>query len=226
MVELAAPPPRHHFRARFGCRSRTNPQHVRALLRRVQLRGYVPKTRAHRTWIPADATERPRRVASRTFPSNAPVSPRDGDTPTSGCVPSARSRPRRDPETRAIADPSHDARANSFLPLSIPVGARKGLATPRRVAARAAVAPSPFAKLQAGDKVKVTESVVVYHVPKSKGAATDLNGMEGEVASRADDLNGTYISANLEVRVAFAVPDDPKGKTFIAHMKEDEVEAL
>ena len=139
---------------------------------------------------------------------------------------SARSRPRRDPEIRAIADPSHDARANSFPPLSIPVGARKGLATPRRVAARAAVAPSPFAKLQAGDKVKVTESVVVYHVPKSKGAATDLNGMEGEVASRADDLNGTYISANLEVRVAFAVPDDPKGKTFIAHMKEDEVEAL
>jgi hypothetical protein len=39
-------------------------------------------------------------------------------------------------------------------------------------------------------------------------------------------LNGTYISANLEIRVAFAVPDDPKGKTFIAHMKEDEVEAL
>ena len=57
---------------------------------------------------------------------------------------------------------------------------------------------------------------MVYHVPKSKGAAVDLNGMEGEVASRADDLNGTYISANLEIRVAFAVPDDPKGKTFIA----------
>ena len=29
-----------------------------------------------------------------------------------------------------------------------------------------------------------------------------------------------------EVARAFAVPDDPKGKTFIAHMKEDEVEAL
>ena len=57
-------------------------------------------------------------------------------------------------------------------------------------------------------------------------AATDLNGMEGEVASRADDLDGTYISANLEIRVAFAVPEDPKGKTFIAHLKEDEVEAL
>ena len=46
------------------------------------------------------------------------------------------------------------------------------------------------------------------------------------MASRADDLNGTYISANLEVRVAFPVVDDPKGKTFIAHMKEDEVEVV
>ena len=60
----------------------------------------------------------------------------------------------------------------------------------------------------------------------SEGAATDLEGMEGVVASRADDLNGTYISANLEVRVAFPVVDDPKGKTFIAHMKEDEIEAV
>lgn len=133
--------------------------------------------------------------------------------------PAATPRP-----ARSLTRPT--TRRRLLPPLSIPVGAHKGLATPRRVAARAAVAPSPVAKLQAGDKVKVTESVVVYHVPKSKGAATDLNGMEGEVASRADDLNGTYISANLEVRVAFAVPDDPKGKTFIAHMKEDEVEAL
>jgi hypothetical protein len=54
----------------------------------------------------------------------------------------------------------------------------------------------------------------------------DLQGMEGEIASRADDLNGVYISANLEIRVALAVPNDPKGKTFITHMKEDEVEKL
>jgi hypothetical protein len=42
---------------------------------------------------------------------------------------------------------------------------------------------------------------------------------------RADDLKGVYISANLEVRVAF---DNPlfEGKTFIAHMKEDEVEVV
>jgi|TARA_B110000977_G_scaffold194504_2_gene271247 hypothetical protein len=72
----------------------------------------------------------------------------------------------------------------------------------------------------------VKESVVVYHVPKTKGAATDLVGMEGEIASRADDLNGVYISANLEVRVKLLVPDDPKGKTFITHMKEDELEVM
>ena len=65
-------------------------------------------------------------------------------------------------------------------------------------------------------------------VPRAqeKGAATELMGMEGVVDSRADDHEGTYISANLEVRVALPVPDDPKGKTFIAHVREDEVEAL
>lgn len=73
---------------------------------------------------------------------------------------------------------------------------------------------------------QVSSSVVVFHVPKSKGAATDLMGMEGVVDSRADEHEGKYISANLEIRVALPVPDDPKGKTFIAHMREDEVEAL
>tara|TARA_B110000208_G_scaffold185190_1_gene240008 strand:+ start:257 stop:409 length:153 start_codon:yes stop_codon:yes gene_type:complete len=50
--------------------------------------------------------------------------------------------------------------------------------------------------------------------------------MEGEVASRADDLNGVYISANLEVRIKLLVPDDPKEKTFLTHVKEDEVELI
>ena len=136
-----------------------------------------------------------------------------------------REAARRDPETRAITDPSHDAAPTPSSSLDSSRRAQRSRDPPPRRRARGR-GPLPVAKLQAGDKVKVTESVVVYHVPKSKGAATDLNGMEGEVASRADDLNGTYISANLEVRVAFAVPDDPKGKTFIAHMKEDEVEAL
>ena len=74
-----------------------------------------------------------------------------------------------------------------------------------------------------GAKVRVNKSVVVYHVPKTKGAATDLNGMEGEVAQRADDLDGTYISANLPVKVALPNPDG-SGKTFLVHVTADEIE--
>lgn len=72
---------------------------------------------------------------------------------------------------------------------------------------------------------QVVSKVVVYHVPKGdRKNGTDLSGWEGVVDSRADDYNGTYISANLEVKVAFPVPNDPKGKTFIVHCKENELE--
>ena len=72
---------------------------------------------------------------------------------------------------------------------------------------------------------QVVSKVLVYHVPKGdRKNGTDLSGWEGVVDSRADDYNGTYISANLEVKVAFAVPNDPKGKTFIVHCKENELE--
>ena len=72
----------------------------------------------------------------------------------------------------------------------------------------------------------MTSKFVVYHVPKGdRKNGTDLSGWEGVVDSRADDLNGVYISANLEVKVKFDVPNDPKGKTFIVHCKEDELEA-
>ena len=72
---------------------------------------------------------------------------------------------------------------------------------------------------------QVTSKFIVYHVPKGdRKNGTDLSGWEGVVDSRADDLNGVYISANLEVKVKFDVPNDPKGKTFIVHCKEDELE--
>jgi hypothetical protein len=49
--------------------------------------------------------------------------------------------------------------------------------------------------------------------------------MEGEVAQRADDLDGTYISANLPVKVALPNPDG-SGKTFLVHVTADEIEIL
>lgn len=91
-------------------------------------------------------------------------------------------------------------------------------ATPRsRVSCRAT------AKLAPGTAVKVTKSVQVYHVPKSKGEATDLAGMTGVIDSRADEHEGNPTSATLAVRVKLEVPDG-SGKTFIAHLDESEVE--
>ena len=76
-----------------------------------------------------------------------------------------------------------------------------------------------------GAKVRVNKSVVVYHVPKTKGTATDLNGFEGEVAQRADELDGKYISANLPLKVALPLPDG-SGKTFLVHLTAEELEIL
>lgn len=92
---------------------------------------------------------------------------------------------------------------------------------PIRPIVRNQISPS----LHAFDPSQVTSKFVVYHVPKGdRKNGTDLSGWEGVVDSRADDLNGVYISANLEVKVKFDVPNDPKGKTFIVHCKEDELE--
>ena len=89
-----------------------------------------------------------------------------------------------------------------------------------RPPARAAVVAR--AALGVGAKVRVKSSVVVYHVPKSKGAATDLIGMTGVVDSRADAHEGATTSATLAVKVA--IPNPNGGKDFIAHLDESELE--
>lgn len=88
---------------------------------------------------------------------------------------------------------------------------------------RSRVAVRARAKLAPGTPVKVSKSVQVYHVPKSKGEATDLAGMSGVIDSRADEHEGKPTSATLAVRVKLEVPDG-SGKTFIAHLDESEVE--
>jgi hypothetical protein len=88
---------------------------------------------------------------------------------------------------------------------------------------RSRVAVRATAKLAPGTPVKVSKSVQVYHVPKSKGEATDLVGMSGVIDSRADEHEGKATSATLAVRVKLEVPDG-SGKTFIAHLDESEVE--
>ncbi|MCS5706068.1 ferredoxin-thioredoxin reductase variable chain [Synechococcus sp. FGCU-3] len=71
--------------------------------------------------------------------------------------------------------------------------------------------------MQPGDRVKVCQSVVVFHHPQHRGQAFDLMDQEGEVVSVLNDYKGRVISPTLPVVVAF-------GK-FRAHFRGDELQA-
>uniref|UniRef100_A0A061S417 Intraflagellar transport protein ift122 n=1 Tax=Tetraselmis sp. GSL018 TaxID=582737 RepID=A0A061S417_9CHLO len=78
-----------------------------------------------------------------------------------------------------------------------------------------------FASISEGTRVRVKTSVKVYHVPKTKGAETELEGKEGVVAAVVSTYKGEPTSATLPVRVKFEEP-----VKFIAHLDEDELEIL
>lgn len=71
----------------------------------------------------------------------------------------------------------------------------------------------------AGDKVRVKESVVVYHHPDHRNQAFDIKGQEGEVFKVVKELNGKPISANFPYLVKFS-------NKFRAHLQAHELEAL
>ncbi len=73
--------------------------------------------------------------------------------------------------------------------------------------------------MKIGDRVRVKESVVVFHHPKHRNEAFDLQGQEGEVVNIASEWQGQSISANLPFVVKF------EGK-FRAHLRETELEVL
>lgn len=73
--------------------------------------------------------------------------------------------------------------------------------------------------MEVGVRVRVQESVIVYHHPKSRNQPFDLKGLEGEVVALANDWHGKPISANLPVQVKF-------DKKFKAHFREGELELL
>lgn len=70
-----------------------------------------------------------------------------------------------------------------------------------------------------GDRVRVKESVVVFHHPQHRNEAFDLQGQEGEVINIASEWQGKAISANMPFVVKF------DGK-FRAHLRETELELL
>ena len=69
--------------------------------------------------------------------------------------------------------------------------------------------------MKVGDRIRVIQSVIVYHYPTHKQQAFDIKGLEGEIS----EVIGKPITANLPVKVKF----EPK---FIAHFREDEIEVI
>lgn len=70
-----------------------------------------------------------------------------------------------------------------------------------------------------GARVRVKESVTVYHHPEHRKEAFDIKGLEGEVIAIIKDWQGRPVSANYPVHVKF-------DKKFRAHLGETELEAL
>ncbi|MGF1496070.1 MAG: ferredoxin-thioredoxin reductase variable chain [Elainellaceae cyanobacterium] len=73
--------------------------------------------------------------------------------------------------------------------------------------------------MKVGDRVRVKESVIVYHHPKNRNQPYDLKDHEGEVVGIVNEWHGKPISANFPVQVQFE-------KRFKAHLRENEVEII
>lgn len=73
--------------------------------------------------------------------------------------------------------------------------------------------------MKIGDRVRIKQSVVVYHNPQHRNQPYDVKGHEGEIVGIVKDWQGKPVSANLPVQVQF-------DKKFKAHFREDELELV
>ncbi len=73
--------------------------------------------------------------------------------------------------------------------------------------------------MKVGDRVRVKDSVVVYHHPEHRSQAFDLKGTEGEIMAIVTQWQGRPVSANLPILVQFT-------KKFKAHLRENELEII
>jgi Ferredoxin thioredoxin reductase variable alpha chain len=73
--------------------------------------------------------------------------------------------------------------------------------------------------MKVGDRVRVKESVLIYHHPEHRNDAFDIKGLEGEIIGLASEWRGKAISANLPFHVQFS-------KKFKAHLKDIELEVI
>jgi hypothetical protein len=73
--------------------------------------------------------------------------------------------------------------------------------------------------MKVGDRIRVKESIIVYHHPEHRSQPFDIKGLEGEVVAFINEWRGRPVSANLPVYVQFS-------KKFKVHLRENELEVL
>ncbi|MBD2362346.1 ferredoxin-thioredoxin reductase variable chain [Anabaena sp. UHCC 0399] len=73
--------------------------------------------------------------------------------------------------------------------------------------------------MKVGDRIRVKDSVVVYHHPEHRGEAFDIKGIEGEIVDIVTQWQGRPVSANLPLLVQIS-------KKFKVHLRENEVELM
>ena len=76
-----------------------------------------------------------------------------------------------------------------------------------------------YRDMKVGDRVRVKESVIVYHHPEHRSQPFDIKGLEGEIVSFANVWQGKPISANFPIYFQFS-------KKFKAHLRDFEIEIL
>lgn len=73
--------------------------------------------------------------------------------------------------------------------------------------------------MKIGDRIRVKESVVVYHHPEHRNQPFDIKGTEGEISAIVTQWEGRPVSANFPILVKF-------DKRFKTHLREDELEII
>ncbi len=73
--------------------------------------------------------------------------------------------------------------------------------------------------MKVGDRIRVKDSVIIYHHPEHRGQGFDIKDLEGEVIGFATEWQGRPVSANLPIFVQFS-------KKFKAHLRENELEII
>jgi Ferredoxin thioredoxin reductase variable alpha chain len=73
--------------------------------------------------------------------------------------------------------------------------------------------------MDVGTRIRVVESVVIYHHPEHRSQPFELKGQEGDVVAIVKEWQGRPVSANFPILVKF-------GGKLKVHLQDFEVEAI